>query len=366
MVSDIAIGGTADPLDVHLGGLFASDPVEPMSLPPSQEMAALDVLLPQNAFVRLPTNAQPRSRLPAPLAPPRVPTVYPPPREPNEPGLPEIGAIIDKYRIEELLGRGGFAVVYRATHMLLQRPVAIKLLRPKIVAKRPGLVQLLCNEARFAARINHRNVVRVYDVTHTPEVTYVVMEYINGPTLSQMITRKGALPVKMVLRLGIDVARGLKAGLEQGLIHRDIKPANILLTRAGETKIVDLGLAQPSKLSAEDEDAGRALVGSYVGTHGYMAPEQLLNPQRIDFRADIYSLGVTLFHAAVGRAPFPGKGKGAPASPTRDEPFPSAEVNEALAPGLARLLSWMIEKDPAGRPQTYDILLDAMMVASGR
>ena len=112
------------------------------------------------------------------------------------------GTIVDKYRIEELLGVGGFAAVYRATHMLLHSTVALKLLRPDVLARRPSLAVQLLHEARFAARIEHRNVVRVFDVTHSAAITYIVMEFIRGPSLARLIAERGPLPVCNVARVG--------------------------------------------------------------------------------------------------------------------------------------------------------------------
>ncbi|HLL24665.1 MAG TPA: serine/threonine-protein kinase, partial [Kofleriaceae bacterium] len=153
------------------------------------------------------------------------------------------GTIVDKFQIEELLGVGGFAAVYRAKHLLLHSTVALKLLRPDVLARRPALASQLVQEARFAARIEHPNVVRVYDVTHTPAITYIVMEFIRGASLGRLIAERGALAPAAVVRIGLDTVDGLQAGLDQGLIHRDIKPPNILLNDAGVARIVDLGLA---------------------------------------------------------------------------------------------------------------------------
>ncbi len=253
------------------------------------------------------------------------------------------GTIVDKYRIEELLGVGGFAAVYRATHLLLRSTVALKLLRPDVVARRPNLAVQLLREARFAARIEHRNVVRVFDVTHNAAITYIVMELIRGPSLARVIEDHGPLPVSRVVRIGLDTIDGLQAGLAQGLIHRDIKPPNILLGDDGVARIVDLGLANP----IGDRDDGPLRDSMLVGTRGYMSPEQIADPRGVDFRSDMFSLGVTLREAATGEPPPQSRRHG-------DRAWP------ALPAALAPIVTWMIAPDRADRPGSYRELRDTL------
>lgn len=311
--------------DGHWGaslyGMF-SDDLRTESLPPP----VLERELPSHWFARSPEPAK-RERAQASAS--------------GDTSLLEVGAVVDKYRIEELLGMGGFAAVYRATHLLLRNEVAIKMLRPNVVRQKPGLAASLCEEARFAARINHPNVVRVFDVTHTPRLTYVVMEYVEGEALAKTIKRDGALPPSVVIGIGLDVAAGLEAGLAQNVLHRDIKPGNIIVSGSGSAKIVDLGLAHPSSPEPDRVRAGRR---SIVGTHGYMAPE-VARGEQVDFRADIYSLGVTLYHAAVGRLPCAEL---------------DAEARFENAGPLADLISWMLAESPGRRPESYAVLTHAL------
>jgi serine/threonine-protein kinase len=335
--------GSADvSADSDLRGLFAAD-----------SSAALDPVLPGGLFVPVPKG----SGGPVTAGGHR--------RSEQDAELPGIGAIIDKYRLEEMVGKGGFAAVYRATHLLLNMPVAIKLLRPKAIRKQPRLAELLCEEAKFAARINHPNVVRIYDVTHTDNITFVVMEFIEGGTLSRAIEAKGRLSPRTTLKVGLDVTAGLNAGLEQGLIHRDIKPSNILFAKNGVAKIVDLGLAQPTgegQASASGKERYRKM--TVVGTPGYMAPEQGMDPTAVDFRADIYSLGVTLYQASVGKPPFPIKDPAKAIQMHREDPVPAPDRFVAEFPRpLSRLLLWMLAKTPAERPSSYDELTRAMTEA---
>ena len=214
------------------------------------EPTYLEPELPGDLFVSAPrqgsaaTGTSEMSMVAESLSAHTMPTAARRKGRPPEPDLPEPGAIIDKYRVEELVGVGGFAVVYRATHLLLNTPVALKLLRPSVLRRTPELAPLLCDEARVAARINHPNVVRVNDVTHTRHITYVVIEYVDGGSLADYLARVRRMSPGRALRLGIDVAEGLRAGLAAGVIHRDVKPANILMTAAGQAKVADLGLAR--------------------------------------------------------------------------------------------------------------------------
>lgn len=260
----------------------------------------------------------------------------------SEERLPQPGAIIDKYRLEEILGLGGFAVVYRATHLLLRTPVALKLVRPSVLERRPKQAQLLCEEARFAAQINHENVVRVFDVTHGPRMTYVVMEYIEGRSLAQCLIHSGKLTSAQVVHIGTDVVAGLAAGLAEGVVHRDVKPGNILLTRGGRAKLVDLGLALATQTDEEPRSDRLGLAA--IGTPGYMAPEQARDPTGVTFHADVYSLGVTLLHALLGRPPFD----------RHDLQLPRpADLLPECDPRLTSLLATMVAPRPAARPESY-------------
>lgn len=368
-------------IEHSLHGLFRADVVKPRETTNAAVREPLDPVLPPDIFVLPASSYSPHAVLTAAL--PVTPESRPKPlasqhasrskrkhrtsREksrsqtsasPIETDLPGVGAIIDKYRIEELLGTGGFAAVFRATHLLLHMPVALKLLRSKVVRKNPELADKLCEEARFAAKINHPNVVRVFDVTHTKNITYVVMEYIEGRTLSKTISSDGPLPAARLFKVAMDVAFGLKAGLAQGLIHRDIKPANIMLPTDGSTKIVDLGLATPTTIDPSALDRARRTV---VGTRGYMAPEAVSTPEKVDFRADIYGLGVSLLHAAVGKPPFSTDRDRTSARKARYEPilFPSSPLT-AYPPQFTELLRWMLDEDVTRRPASYDLLLERL------
>ena len=350
-----------------LMGCFPNDPVSQVHI--LDDWGHLDLMLPRDVFAVASGGSSGAAPAPAALSASasvieasldrRLDSIRREPAPKGPPpgsGLPAIGSVIDKYRIEELLGMGGFAAVYRSTHLLLRIPVALKLLKPEVVRARPFLAELLCEEARFAAQLNHPNVVRVFDVTHTPQITYIIMEFIEGRSLSDTIHSEGPLSLKRVLAIGLDVCRGLQAAAEQGMIHRDIKPANILMTKPGLAKIVDLGLAQQRTEGNKGPESSMV-----VGTPAYMAPEQALHPEQVDFRADMYSLGVTLYHAALGRPPFQGRTPVESISLHQTQPVPPPqEIIPTFPFELSRILLWMLEKDPAARPASYEQLIEGL------
>lgn len=346
------------PVDFRSFDLFGLFRVDHAMIPVAPSRTSLDMVIPPDVF-RGAARSVDATPAVAALAADRV-SARDARRKRREPGLLDPGSIIDKYRIEELLGLGGFSAVYRATHLLLDAPVALKLLRRDVLKRRPDLLELLCEEAKYAAKINHPNVARVFDITRTKALTYIVMEYVEGSTLARTIQMQGTLPFPMVLGIGINVVQGLRAGLEQGLVHRDIKPANIILGKSGEAKIVDLGLALLHSALGGGRAAPQRRTGM-VGTQGYISPEQMAHPDRVDFRADIYSLGVTLYHALVGRLPF------VPRAPSGGDESGTARlpVIPSGPPRFVDLLARMLEQDPRDRPESYDEMLGEMRALVG-
>jgi eukaryotic-like serine/threonine-protein kinase len=274
-----------------------------------------------------------------------------------EPDLPALGQTLDKYLLERPLGIGGFAVVFRARHLLLDTTFALKLLRPSVLRSRPELAQQFGDEARVAAKIHHPNVVRVIDVTMSATCSYIVMEYIAGPDLSVMLRQKGLLPSKMVLRIVSHVAAALRAGLSQQLVHRDIKPSNILLTREGVTKLADFGLARSHDVRADH--------GAVVGTLGYMSPEHIESPHQVDHRSDIFSLGVTAYRAVTGVLPIQATSTAQALAALREQTItPPHRLSTKVRPAVSDLIMWMLELDPARRPRDYDALIAGVEQAS--
>src|SRR6185312_1270 len=204
---------------------------------------------------------------------------------------------IGHYEALQVLGKGGFGIVFRAFDDLLQRVVAIKVMAPQLAATSPARKRFL-REARTLADIRHEDVVQVHEVVEQP-IPYLAMEFIPGETLQQRLDRQGPPEVAEVVRIGRQVAEGLAAAHATGLIHRDIKPSNVLIEGGPrqQVKITDFGLARAA------DDASISQSGIIAGTPMYMAPEQALG-QNLDQRADLFSLGSVLYQMAAGRAPF--------------------------------------------------------------
>ena len=210
---------------------------------------------------------------------------------PGDPRLPEELRKHPRYRVLGVLGRGGMGTVYKAEQRLLERPVVLKVIRPELVAN-GNVVQRFQREARLAARLAHPNVVAVYEAEEFGSTQMLVMEFIEGVTLAELVKERGLLPVAESCELIRQAAVGLEYVHSQGLVHRDIKPHNLIVSRTGQVKVLDLGMAT---LRGGQKTAGGELTGDrqFVGTVDYAAPEQWESSRDVDIRADIYSLGCT-------------------------------------------------------------------------
>ena len=256
---------------------------------------------------------------------------------------PEMLGRLDQYDVEAVIGQGGMGVVFKAIDTDLQRTVAIKMLLPHL-ANHEVARQRFLREARAAAAISHEHVVDVYQVRSDARHPYLVMAYVFGDSLSQIVEREKRLPSLEVVRFGMQIASGLSAAHEQGLIHRDIKPANILL-RTGEQKIVitDFGLAQAV------DDVGLTSTGLVAGTPNYMSPEQC-NGGRVTAGADLFGLGCVMYFMATGRAPFAGNTAMAVMNQIcTTQPQNVRTVSADVSKPLAHIIHRLIEKRPADR-----------------
>jgi len=257
------------------------------------------------------------------------------------------------YEVLEVLKRGGFQTVVKAFDEKLQRLVAIKVMSPR-VAETSDHRKRFVREARSAAAVRHENVIAIYAVEDQP-VPYLVMEYIAGQTLSQKLDSTGRLDVPEVLRIAVQIARGLAAAHAMGLIHRDIKPSNILLENAVDrVKIADFGLARAI------DDGTISPAGMVAGTPMFMAPEQAKG-EPIDQQADLFSLGSVLYLMCTGSPPFQAASAVAVLeSVVQDTPRPIREIAPELPEWLCALIGRLHAKNPADRPASVQVVADLL------
>lgn len=270
----------------------------------------------------------------------------------------QVGTLLGKYLLTDRLGHGGAGEVFLAYHQTLNIPVAVKVLRPRDAEADQELAAQLKAEARILAHLNHSHLVRVWDYEDHPETPYLVMEYVGGSSLAELIQRSGRLRPDRALELIIQVAEGLDAAHRHNILHRDVKPGNILITKEGVAKLADLGQAVVRRFETPDS-VGTAEGGA--GTPLYMAPEQFDVARSIDARSDLYSLGVTFYHALTGQPPFPGTSarelmllhSAAPVVP------PHERVSD-LSPRWSEVVLTMLAKDPSDRYANCKELLGAL------
>ncbi len=257
------------------------------------------------------------------------------------------------YEVLQVLGRGGFGIVFRAFDDILQRVVAVKMMAPQIACLSPARKRFV-REAQSSAKVRHENVVQVYEVGEQP-LPYLVMEFIPGETLQQKLDRNGPLDVSEILRIGRHVAEGLAAAHACDLIHRDIKPGNILLEGGShKVKITDFGLARAA------DDASISHSGIIAGTPNYMSPEQAKG-EKIDQRADLFSLGSVLYQMASGRPPFRAPSVLAVLKRVAEEsPRPIPEIIPETPDWLCGIIAKLHAKDPDERFQSAREVADLL------
>jgi serine/threonine protein kinase len=251
----------------------------------------------------------------------------------------KVGEKLGKYLLTEEVGRGGFGVVYRALHCTLKTPVAIKRLLNEV---NPEIIESFRTEAITMASLNHPNVVRVLDFADEA-IPYVVLEYVEGPSLRDLIKQSGRLRVDRAIAIILQIARGLDASAEQGIVHRDVTPSNILLTKDGTAKLTDFGLAAFMIDLENSPDADNR------GTAAYMSPEQARG-DAIDSRSDQYSLGAAFYQAVTGFQPFTGETRmEVLLKHAMETPAAPANLVPGLDPAVSELILRMMAKSPDRR-----------------
>jgi hypothetical protein len=259
---------------------------------------------------------------------------------------------LGQYTLIEKIGEGGMGAVYRASHALLRRPTAVKLLPPE----RAGEIDLARfeREVQMTSLLTSPHIVSIYDYGRTPDgIFYYAMEYLDGIDLDELVRREGPIPPSRAVHILVQVCRALEEAHEVGLIHRDIKPANILLCERGGTpdvaKVVDFGLVKSLRSAGE---RGVTLENVVLGTPHYMPPEAISSPERVDARSDLYAVGAVAYFLLTGRAVFDGgSAMSIFTKHLRDSPVaPSERLGRGIPADLEALVLASLSKDPAGRP----------------
>lgn len=259
---------------------------------------------------------------------------------------------VGNYQVLEEIGTGGTAVVYKCVQGSLGRLVAIKELRPS-VARDSLFARRFDREARLLGELAHENLVQVYDLLDEPDsdAKYIVMEYLDGPSLSATLKKSGRFPVDVACAVALQLARALDYVHFRGLVHRDVKPGNVKVTGSGVVKLIDFGLARDEQpIHPDDTSSG-------IGTPNYMSPEQVLG-DKVDFRSDIFSFGVLLFQLVTGERPFAEDKQRTVMQRIRLDDVPRARnVLPGLPAELDRILALCMQKAPSRRYASTELLV---------
>jgi formylglycine-generating enzyme required for sulfatase activity/tRNA A-37 threonylcarbamoyl transferase component Bud32 len=271
--------------------------------------------------------------------------------------------LVGNYLILDRIGAGGMGQVFRARHRKMDRVVALKVLPKKSMAS-PDAVERFQREVKAAAKLTHPNIVTAHDADEAGGTHFLVMELVEGSDLSALVKSEGPLPIAKALSCILQAARGLQHAHAAGVIHRDIKPSNLLLDKNGKIKILDMGLARITDSNPETGDNAPGELtqtGSMMGTVDYMAPEQALNTHQADARADVYSLGCTLYYLLTGRPPYSGETAMKRLVAHRESPIPTLRAaRPEVSAELDRIYHRMVAKQVAERYQSMNEVIAAL------
>lgn len=279
------------------------------------------------------------------------------------------GSVLGNYIVLEKLGEGGMGTVLKAQHRKMQRIVALKVLHGD-ATRSSAAVRRFQTEVRAAAKLQHPNIVCALDADEGAGAHFLVMEYVEGIVLSELLGRKGPLPIRDATGYTLQVAQGLAYAHAEGVIHRDIKPGNLLLDKRGCVKILDMGLARLEEAAAAAAEAATleslTNAGQVLGTLDYMSPEQAEDAHQVDHRADIYSLGCTYFRLLTGRPPYRGKTSVNKIVAHRDQPIPSlSEARVGVPSDLDAVFRRMVAKRAEDRYASMnELIVDLEMFLS--
>jgi serine/threonine-protein kinase len=273
-----------------------------------------------------------------------------------------IGQQIPGYQLLDKLGQGAMGLVFKARQLSMNRLVAIKVLQPRL-ASNPRDLERFLHEAQVAARLSHNNIVQAIDAGSAGKLHYFVMEFIEGTTINKLLEGGKVFKEREALEIMLQMAQALDHAHRRGLLHRDIKPANIIITDEGTAKLADLGLAKQAGGDIFSEDDK----GIIRGTPFYIAPEQIQGRDDIDIRADVYSLGATLYHMVTGKPPFTAKSVRALFDAhLKKKLVPPDHLNTDLSGGLGEMVEFMMAKDRQERyPSPKELIRDIECLLDG-
>ncbi|HET6880019.1 MAG TPA: protein kinase [Pirellulales bacterium] len=268
--------------------------------------------------------------------------------------------LLGAYTLLDKLGAGGMGQVFKAEHRRMKRLVAVKML-PAGLMKDAAAIARFEREVEAAAKLEHPNIVTAYDANQAGGVHFLVMQFVDGVDLSALVKKNGPLPIRKAVDYILQAARGLKFAHDKGVVHRDVKPANLLLGKDGIVRILDMGLARIDVDGESSTQIELTETGAVMGTVDYMAPDQALDIRRADARADIYSLGCTLYYLVTGKPMYDAPSLMGKLLAHRDQPIPSlVQTQTAVPPQLDAIYQKMVAKHVADRYQSMSEVIEAL------
>jgi serine/threonine-protein kinase len=276
-----------------------------------------------------------------------------------------VGSELGQYTIDRFIGRGGMARVYQATHRMLERTCAVKVLDPHLADRDPEYVQMFLDEARAAAALSHPRVVTIHNIGHDADRHYIEMEYVEGDSLQRLVSMSGRLAPVRAAELMAETCAGLAAAHQIGIVHRDFKPANILVAKDGSAKLADFGLAKRVHAPDTGPRSSELRGGVMVGTPYYMAPE-LFHRHPASKQSDVYAVGVTFYYILTSELPFVDTSLGDLARKHEDHPLPGENSSGELIPDdVLTVIRCCLAKNIDDRYADADELLDALRALYG-
>jgi WD40 repeat protein/serine/threonine protein kinase len=310
--------------------------------------------LPPDSFIGQIRAAQPATGSMMPTVPPTLGSTAPPLHKQAAGPADDVPTELlgsNKFEVLGKLGQGGMGAVYKARHTFLGELVAIKVMNASMVGN-PDARSRFLREMQATGKLKHKHIVRALDAEEIGDLLVLVVEFVAGITLDRLVQQRGPLPIDFSCRCIAQAALGLQHAHEQGMVHRDIKPGNLIVTaKEKEVKLLDFGLARGPREQMETNN--QTQLGAMMGTPGFMAPEQATDARNADIRADIYSLGCSLYFLLAGRPPFQADSiMGVVLAHLQDEPQPLSELRPEVPPELSAVVARMLAKKPEDRFQT--------------